>query len=181
MVWVTGDRVVNTNEAYAFASCTDCRTVAVAFQIVLVLGHANLVVPQNLAGAVNYSCVECVTYALATQLVVTLSAPLSEQGTADLAALWEEIRAFGESIEGVPLSELQSRLTDYEQRILDIIRADPSATPAGDPDAPAVDPSASQTTSTGTPSSTATTSTTSTTTASSTTSTTTAPTTTTSP
>jgi putative peptide zinc metalloprotease protein len=143
LVWADGDRVLNTNEAYAFASCTGCRTVSVGFQVVLVLGQANVVVPQNLAGTINYNCLECVTYALATQLVVTLSGPLSQQGNADLAALWEEIRAFGESIEGVALSELQSRLTDYERRILDIIRADPSAAPVGDSEAPADEPSAS--------------------------------------
>jgi len=150
LVWADGNRVLNTNEAYAFASCTGCRTVSVAFQVVLVLGQANVVAPQNLSGTINYNCVKCVTYALATQLVVSLSGPLSEQGDADLAALWEEIRASGKSIESVPLSELQSRLTDYEGRILDIIRRDPSATPAGDSQAPADEPSASPT-STATP------------------------------
>ena len=154
LVWANGDRVVNTNEAYAFASCTGCRTVAVAFQIVLVLGQANLVVPQNLAGAVNYSCVECVTYALATQLVVTLPGPLSEQSTTNLNALWEEIRAFGESIESVPVSELRSRLADYEQRSLDIIRADRSTAPPGGAGVPAEDLSGSPTTTAGTTSST---------------------------
>jgi len=128
LVWANGDRVLNTNEAYAFASCTLCRTVSVGFQVVLVLGQANVVVPQNLSGAINHNCVKCVTYALATQLVVTLSGPLSEQGDADLAALWKEISAFGASIYGVAPSELQLRLTDYERRILDIIRGDPSET-----------------------------------------------------
>lgn len=152
LVWADGDRVLNTNEAYAFASCTGCRTVSVGFQVVLVLGQANVVVPQNLAGTINYNCIECVTYALATQLVVTWSGPLNQQVDADLAALWEEISAFGESIEGVALSELQSRLTDYERRILDIIRGDPSAAPVGDSEAPADEPSASPTGSeTGTP------------------------------
>ncbi len=155
LVWVIGDSVLNANEAYAFASCTDCQTVAVAFQVVLVLGQANVVVPQNLAGAVNYSCMECVTYALATQLVVTISGSFSEQGYADLAILWEEIGVFGESIEGVALSELQSSLAAFEQRILDIIRADPSAATGGDPEIPVVEPSPSPT-GTGSPSATGT-------------------------
>ena len=144
LVWADGDQVVNTNEAYAFASCTSCRTVSVGFQVVLVLGHAIVVAPQNLAGTINYNCMECVTYALATQLVVTLSGPLSEQGGVDLAALWEQIRVFGQSIEGVPVSELQSHLTDYERQILDIIRRDPTTAPAGT-GAPAVETSASPT------------------------------------
>jgi len=86
LVWADEDAVLNRNEAYALASCRDCRTVAVAFQVVLVVGSVDVVVPQNLAAAVNYACVECVTYALATQLVVTLDGPLSDDGARDLAA-----------------------------------------------------------------------------------------------
>jgi putative peptide zinc metalloprotease protein len=126
LVWADGDTVANANEAYALASCKGCQTVAVAFQVVLVVGNAHVVVPENVAAAVNYSCVQCVTAALATQLVVTLSGPLSAQSTARLAELWAEIAAFGESIEGVPLSELQDRLTEYERQILAIVQNDPA-------------------------------------------------------
>ncbi|TPG13406.1 hypothetical protein EAH86_18935 [Pedococcus bigeumensis] len=129
LVWADGDTVANTNEAYALASCTGCQTVAVAFQVVLILGNASVVVPENVAAAVNYSCVQCVTQALATQLVVTLSGPLSAQSTADLAALWKEIAAFGASIQDVPLSELQQRLTDFERQILAIVQQDPAWIP----------------------------------------------------
>jgi putative peptide zinc metalloprotease protein len=126
LVWADGDTVANSNEAYALASCAGCQTVAVAFQVVLVVGEANVVVPENVAAAVNYSCVQCVTAALATQLVVTLSGPLTSESTAELAKLWREISAFGASIEGVPLSELQDRLNDYERRILAIVQKDPA-------------------------------------------------------
>jgi putative peptide zinc metalloprotease protein len=122
LVWADEDTVVNGNEAYAFASCRDCRTVAVAFQVVLVVGSADVVVPQNLAGAVNYACLECVTYALATQLVVTVPGPLGEAGMQELAAIWEELRVFGEQIEDVPLADLRDRLTAFEARILDVVR-----------------------------------------------------------
>jgi putative peptide zinc metalloprotease protein len=126
LVWADGNTVANTNEAYALASCTGCQTVAVAFQVVLILGNAHVVVPKNVAAAVNYSCVQCVTQALATQLVVTLSGPLSAQSTADLAALWTEISAFGASVRDVPLSELQERLTDFERQILAVVQKDPA-------------------------------------------------------
>jgi putative peptide zinc metalloprotease protein len=122
LVWADEDTVVNTNEAYAFASCRDCRTVAVAFQVVLIVGSADVVVPQNLAGAVNYACLECVTYALATQLVVSVPGALDEGGMAELAAIWEELQAFGERIEDVPLAELRDRLTDFEGRLLDVVQ-----------------------------------------------------------
>ena len=131
LVWADEDAVLNRNEAYALASCRDCRTVAVAFQVVLVVGSVDVVVPQNLAAAVNYACVECVTYALATQLVVTLDGPLSEDGARELAAIWAELAAFGEQIEDVPLAELRDRLTEFEARILEVVRAD--AEGAADP------------------------------------------------
>ena len=124
LVWVEDDTVLNTNEAYAFASCRDCAAVAVGFQVVLVLGQADVVVPQNLSAAVNYNCIDCLTFALAKQLVVTLDGPLSDRGMARLKALWREIARFGRNIQGVPLSELQSRLDGYQDRVLEIIRED---------------------------------------------------------
>jgi putative peptide zinc metalloprotease protein len=126
LVWADGDTVTNTNEAYALASCTGCQAVAVAFQVVVIVGDAHVAVPQNIAAAVNYNCVRCVTQALATQLVVTLSGPLSTRSTAELEALWAQIAQFGQSIRDVPLSQLQSRLDDYEQQILAILRKDPA-------------------------------------------------------
>ena len=69
----------NTNEAYAAASCDNCAAVAVAFQVVLVVGDADVAVPQNLAVAVNYDCTSCLTYALAVQLFVTLDGPLERR------------------------------------------------------------------------------------------------------
>ena len=133
LVWADGDSVLNTNEAYALASCKECQTVAVAFQVVLVVGQVDVVVPQNLSAAVNYSCVECVTYALATQLVLSLPESLDPRSRAELEALWREIAAFGASLEGVPLSELQARLSAFEAQILEIVRTDPGAAPAGEP------------------------------------------------
>ncbi|SFL29563.1 hypothetical protein [Geodermatophilus ruber] len=133
LVWADEDAALNRNEAYALASCRDCRTVAVAFQVVLLVGSVDVVVPQNLAAAVNYACVECVTYALATQLVVSLPGPLSEVGSRELAAIWEELRIFGEQIEGVPLAELRDRLTDFEVRILDVVREHATEQAGGPP------------------------------------------------
>jgi putative peptide zinc metalloprotease protein len=131
LVWADGsDRVLNRNEAFAAASCRDCRTVAVAFQVVLMVGSVDVVVPENLSTAANYACVECVTYALATQLVVTVPGPLSDEATQQLAAVWADLQQFGRQIEGVPLAELRDRLSEYEARILDVVR--PAATDAPD-------------------------------------------------
>lgn len=95
-----------------------------AFQAVLLVGSIDVVVPRNVAVAVNYACVECVTQALATQLVVTLPGELSQAGTDELMSVWAELQAFGEQLEGLPLAELRDRLTDFEVRILDVVQRD---------------------------------------------------------
>ena len=127
LVWADNDRVDTTNEAYAFASCSDCAAVAVSFQVVLVVGQADVVIPQNLSGAVNYDCVECVTYALASQLVVTLDGALNDDTLSELDTLWAEIAEYGRSIRDRPLSELADALAGFKLRILEILRADPAS------------------------------------------------------
>jgi putative peptide zinc metalloprotease protein len=129
LVWADdGVPVDTTNEAYAFASCADCTAVAVGFQVVLIVGQADVIVPQNLSAAANYNCLRCLTYALASQLVLTLDGPLSDSGTARLNALWAEIAEFGRSLQNVPLSEIQGRLNAFKEQIKQIIQSDPSAT-----------------------------------------------------
>jgi putative peptide zinc metalloprotease protein len=137
LVWIeaSSDPVTNSNEAYAFASCTHCAAVAIAFQVVLVVGNADIVVPQNLAGALNYDCVQCLTYALATQLVVTLDEPLSVDGIAALNQVWAQLADFTRSIQQYSLSELRDRLTSFEQAILGVIAADGALTTPGTPQA----------------------------------------------
>jgi putative peptide zinc metalloprotease protein len=145
LVWADDDAVLNRNEAYAAASCRGCRAVAVAFQVVLVVGSVDIVVPQNLSTAVNYACLDCVTYALATQLVVSLPGPLSDASTQELAAIWAELQEFGEQIEGVPLAELRERLTEFESRILTVVREDATGTPGGGAGSVGADPTGSPT------------------------------------
>jgi putative peptide zinc metalloprotease protein len=148
LVWAEDAPVDTRNEAYAFASCADCAAVAVGFQVVLIVGQADVVVPENLSAAANYDCVRCLTYALASQLVLTLDGPLSADGMARLAELWEEIAEFGRTLQGVPLSEIQGRLEAYKQQIMDVIRSDPSASPGTNP-APAAGTSPDPTTGSG--------------------------------
>ena len=129
LVWAEdGEPVDTTNEAYAFASCTDCAAVAVGFQVVLIVGQADVIVPENLSAAANYNCVRCLTYALANQLVLTLDGPLSDDGMARLNALWAEIAEFGRNLQNVPLSEIQGRLDAFKEQVMEIVQSDPSAT-----------------------------------------------------
>ncbi|MGH3331777.1 MAG: hypothetical protein ACRDPJ_10815 [Nocardioidaceae bacterium] len=147
LVWAEEDTTDNVNSAYALASCENCQTVAVAFQVVLVLGQSDAIVPQNLAAAVNYHCIECVTYALATQLVVTLDGPLGDDAAAELEALWRRIAAYGDTIEGVPLSEIQDQLSAFEDQILAIIERDRGGTSTTTREGTGTPPTASPTSS----------------------------------
>jgi putative peptide zinc metalloprotease protein len=130
LVWVEdGNAALNRNEAFAAASCDGCAAVAIAFQVVLVVGQTDVAVPQNLSTAVTYDCRGCLTYALAVQLFVTLDGPLDDASSAALQRLWSQIAAFGEQIDELPLSQIQSRLNDFEQQILAIVRP-ATSTPA---------------------------------------------------
>lgn len=81
-----GQNVGNANTAYALASCTRCRTVAVAFQVLLIVGHSDYIAPVNAAVAGNKYCLQCVTTALAQQLVITLRDTPSPEVQAQLQA-----------------------------------------------------------------------------------------------
>lgn len=132
MVWADQKTVLNKNEAYAFASCKNCRTTAISFQIVLIVGHANVIVPQNIAGSVNYNCISCLTQALALQLVVTLPNVPGTAEQQDITALWSRVYAFSKTLGSLSFSEIQTRLVDYEKQMLAVINsyAPPKAAPS---------------------------------------------------
>jgi putative peptide zinc metalloprotease protein len=121
LVWDTDGQATNDNSAYALASCNNCTTVAVGFQVVIVIGQADLVMPTNVAVAVNYSCVACMTYALAAQLVITLPHELSDDAMARLQALWAQVAQLAAHIEDIPLDQLQATLTNIESQVLAIV------------------------------------------------------------
>ena len=128
LVWADdGGPVATTNEAYAFASCSGCAAVAVGFQVVLVVGQTDVIVPQNLAAAANYNCLDCLTYALASQLVLTLDGPLDPASKQQLEALWAQIAEYGRHLQDVPLSDIQATLSGYRDQITAIIKGSSSA------------------------------------------------------
>jgi putative peptide zinc metalloprotease protein len=133
MVWVTGENpVLNTNAAYAYASCVDCVTVAVAFQVVVIVGYADVIVPQNLAAAANYECFECITAAIASQLVVTVDSMPGVEDQVALADIWDEVAAFAATIPTLPLAEVLTRLEAYKGEIVAVLEDSPAA-PAASP------------------------------------------------
>ena len=134
LVWANSDTVLNANEAYAFASCTKCVAVAVAFQVVVVVGDAHLVAPANISEAINYNCISCVTAALAVQLVLQVPDQLSDQAMAELTKLWSQIMRWSKHLDGLTFAQIQAKIQQYEAEIIAIVKpelvaTDPSATP----------------------------------------------------
>ena len=84
-----GEPVDNENSAYALASCKACTTLAVSFQLVLVVGQSDRITPINVAEALNLKCPSCITTAIAKQIVISVqSAPSAEL----LKRLTEELK-----------------------------------------------------------------------------------------
>lgn len=70
IVRTKGNVIDNGNVAFAFSSCEGCRSVAIAFQVVLVGGTPTTVIPENYAIALNFECTDCETLASAYQFVM---------------------------------------------------------------------------------------------------------------
>jgi putative peptide zinc metalloprotease protein len=119
---VAGDVVDQTNAAVAYSSCTDCRTTAIAIQILLVEGSPSTYTPQNVAVAVNENCSSCQTFAAAYQFVVQTNGPVrfTHQGWRQL---WE-IRKAVKALEGQNLTpaELDAQLKELMGRLQTVLQ-----------------------------------------------------------
>ncbi|HEX9096043.1 MAG TPA: hypothetical protein VF990_08060 [Candidatus Dormibacteraeota bacterium] len=72
---IPGPNAGPKNEAFAYSSCTDCQTMAVALEINLISPSARNIQPLNEAVALNYKCTACVTYARAIQYDIQVADP----------------------------------------------------------------------------------------------------------
>ena len=118
------DGVVDqTNTAVALASCTDCQTVALAFQVVLVRGEADVVTPVNQALAYNAECVECVTYASATQIVLGFDGNVrfTSDGYRRLTALHKTLRELEDLAPELTVAELNAQVQAAKAELIDIL------------------------------------------------------------
>jgi putative peptide zinc metalloprotease protein len=122
LVWVTdGETVDQSNEAWALASCTDCDTTAIAFQVVLVIGYVDTYQPTNIAVAANYDCDNCTTHALAVQLVATLTEMPDDEVMGQLALLWQYLEHLFEHVELFSIEEIYAQLLAVKATILEIL------------------------------------------------------------
>ncbi|HWG74458.1 MAG TPA: hypothetical protein VG184_10435 [Acidimicrobiales bacterium] len=118
LVTVTsGAPVTETNSAYALADCKGCTTVAVSFQVVLVVGQSNVVTPVNAAVALNYNCPACTTTAIADQIVVTLRSQPSTILVEELDAAMQKLNFLPELGSGGTPTAIASQVAAVQQQI----------------------------------------------------------------
>jgi putative peptide zinc metalloprotease protein len=140
------DTVDNTNVALAFSSCTDCETVAISFQTVLILSDPSTYDPTNLAWAENYQCQSCASFAAAYQYLLTTGGPVhfTPEGNREIARIRQELESLRHA--NLTLDQLLARVKQLEQDMSQVIAtqlvpagnasepspsATPNATPAG--------------------------------------------------
>jgi hypothetical protein len=120
---VTGDVVDNTNAAIAYSSCKNCRTTAIAIQIVLVVGSPSTVTPTNAAIAINENCTLCQSFATAFQFVIGVkdeSVELTRQGQRELRQILREFRALKHH--NLTLEEFNKRTTELGNRLRQVLK-----------------------------------------------------------
>ena len=130
LVWADGDEVLNVNEAHAYASCSDCVAVAVAFQVVLIMDDAQVVVPQNLAVSANYDCYRCITAAIASQLVLSVTEETGEEDLRALGEVWSRLIEFAQEIYTHSLTEIIAELDAAKAEIVAILGSAPTTAEA---------------------------------------------------
>ena len=110
IVRTTDDVIDSGNIAFAFASCEQCRSVAIAFQVVLVGGEPSTVIPENYAIALNFECIDCETLASAYQFVLGTDGNVhfSAEGNRVLSEIRRAIQSLASS--DLPVEELQAEL-----------------------------------------------------------------------
>lgn len=119
---VMSDVVTETNAAVAYNSCTDCASVAIAFEIVLVESDASVVSPTNIAIAYNQDCTTCVAVAEAYQFVLGTGGAVhfDAQGNKILSEIRRELHSLKK--QDLTLEQLQAMLDDIAARMADVLQ-----------------------------------------------------------
>lgn len=119
---IMSDVVTETNGAVAYNSCSDCASVAIAFEIVLVEDDASVVSPTNVAIAYNQDCTTCVAVAEAYQFVLGTGGVVhfDAEGNKILADIRRELHSLKK--EDLTLDQLQAMLDDIAARMADVLQ-----------------------------------------------------------
>jgi putative peptide zinc metalloprotease protein len=114
----------STNAALASATdCTGCRSVAVAFQVVLVGSEPQVFTPGNAAVATTGGCTGCVSFAFAFQYLVGTSGPahLTPAGRAAVEAVADRVAEVVAS--GAAPATMCTELAGLAQQLVDAVAA----------------------------------------------------------
>ena len=123
-----------TNAAVAAASCSDCQTVAIALEAVLVAGSPTTYDPTNIALAINSGCTNCQTLATAYQDVVQhdTRVRISGKGRQQIAAIRQDLQSLRNS--GLDITAIQQRVNEDAAAFLSVLEND--VIPIGKPSSP---------------------------------------------
>jgi putative peptide zinc metalloprotease protein len=147
---VMSDVVTETNAAVAYNSCTDCASVAIAFEIVLVESDASVISPTNIAIAFYENCSTCVAVAEAYQFVLGNgggAVHFDAEGNRILAELRRRLHSLRR--EDLTIEQLQAILDDMSAQIADVLSSHlVSAGPARPQETTTTTPTTSTTTTT---------------------------------
>lgn len=154
---VMSDTVDQSNAAVAYASCTECETIAISIQALLVMTDASVVTPENLALAMNVDCFECQTLASAYQFVFGFGEPIrfTDEGARQVADIRRRLQQLRTS--GLSIIEVQNAVDGLMQEFATVLQNEvvPAGPQPAETSAPAATP-APEDTSTPAPEATAT-------------------------
>jgi putative peptide zinc metalloprotease protein len=131
IVRAAGGTVDTSNAAVAASSCTSCETVAIAIQVVLATGSPTVVIPENLAIALNIDCNLCQTLADAYQYVYTTGGQVhfTAEGNQQIADIRRQLEALRNA--GLPLDQLQAQVEQLNAQLEQVLLT--QMVPAGPP------------------------------------------------
>ena len=112
------------NAAVAVASCSDCQTVAIALEGVLIIGDAATFSPTNIALALNTGCSNCQTLATAYQQIVQndTRVRISGSGRQQIASIRRDLESLRNS--GLDIFAIQQRVEDAAAQLLSVLRTE---------------------------------------------------------
>ena len=118
---VNSEVVDSRNLAVAFANCTDCQTVAIAIQVVLITSDPDVVTPENLALAINYQCSLCETLASAYQMVLTTGGPVrfTPEGMRRIAEIRRRLHELRRS--DLSIAEIQAQVAALTAELREVV------------------------------------------------------------
>jgi putative peptide zinc metalloprotease protein len=119
------------NAAVAVASCSDCQTVAIALEGVLVIGNPDTFDPTNVALAINSDCTNCQTLATAYQQVVQYDSRvrITGAGRREISDIRQDLQSLRKS--GLDILAIQQRVNEDAGRFLAVLKND--VVPVGRP------------------------------------------------